>query len=271
MANSNNNNNNNGGTTTTTAGGASRVPLHPRNPNHGSGATTTTHSSSGDEGLSNSSSKEGSTRSCSTAAAVLNRMSVAESSNNENNKRIPSSLASSMKSIFGQHQENSQQQHPINQPINLPETSTITHTGACNARDVVGPTAATARGRSAERQVERQAAASSSSRSSSAPRSAGMTADTAKRAQPATSGRDDGSDESVLFEERRSRVDGEGYTIHQYLRGRLLGKGGFAKVYFCTALDTNKNYAVKVVPKANLVKARARQKVSVTTSARAVD
>lgn len=68
-------------------------------------------------------------------------------------------------------------------------------------------------------------------------------------------------DEDVIIEEKRRRVHGDGYTVHQYLRGRLLGKGGFAKVYFCTALDTGKNYAVKVVSKANLVKARARQKV----------
>jgi hypothetical protein len=70
------------------------------------------------------------------------------------------------------------------------------------------------------------------------------------------------SDQDVIIEEKRKRVNGEGFTIHQYLRGRLLGKGGFAKVYMCTALDTNKQYAVKVVPKANLVKSRARQKVS---------
>jgi hypothetical protein len=70
------------------------------------------------------------------------------------------------------------------------------------------------------------------------------------------------NDDSVIIEEKRRQVNGDGYTIHRYLRGRLLGKGGFAKVYLCTALDTNKAYAIKIVPKANLVKARARQKVS---------
>jgi hypothetical protein len=75
-----------------------------------------------------------------------------------------------------------------------------------------------------------------------------------------SSDNDDGAHDIVL-EEKRRRPNGEGYTVHQYLRGRLLGKGGFAKVYLCTALDTGKNYAVKVVSKANLVKARARQKV----------
>ena len=53
------------------------------------------------------------------------------------------------------------------------------------------------------------------------------------------------------IEEKRKKVNGEGYTLHRYLRGRLLGKGGFAKVYLCTALDTNKAYAIKIVPKAN--------------------
>jgi len=68
--------------------------------------------------------------------------------------------------------------------------------------------------------------------------------------------------EEVVVEEKRKRLHGsEGYTLHRYTLGRLLGKGGFAKVYLCTAMDTGKNYAAKVVPKANLVKARARQKV----------
>ena len=68
--------------------------------------------------------------------------------------------------------------------------------------------------------------------------------------------------EEIVVEEKRKRLHGsEGYTLHRYTLGRLLGKGGFAKVYLCTAMDTGKNYAAKVVPKANLVKARARQKV----------
>lgn len=69
--------------------------------------------------------------------------------------------------------------------------------------------------------------------------------------------------DEIIIEEKRRRMKGqEGYTIHKYRRGKMLGKGGFAKVYQCTALDTGKDYAVKIVPKANLVKARARQKVS---------
>lgn len=64
-----------------------------------------------------------------------------------------------------------------------------------------------------------------------------------------------------VIEEKRKRANGDGFSLHRYTLGRLLGKGGFAKVYLCTAMDTGKNYAVKVVPKANLVKARARQKV----------
>jgi hypothetical protein len=73
-------------------------------------------------------------------------------------------------------------------------------------------------------------------------------------------------EDTVIIEEKRRKVNGEGFTMHRYLRGRLLGKGGFAKVYLCTALDTNKSYAIKIVPKANLVKTRARQKVRFTFS-----
>ena len=69
------------------------------------------------------------------------------------------------------------------------------------------------------------------------------------------------SSEPITIVEHRKRPSGDGYTVHKYLRGKLLGKGGFAKVYKVTSLDTNKEYAVKIVPKANLVKSRARQKV----------
>ena len=47
----------------------------------------------------------------------------------------------------------------------------------------------------------------------------------------------------------------------QYLREKMLGKGRFAKVYVCKLLNTNQIYAVKIVPKANAVKTRARQKL----------
>lgn len=77
----------------------------------------------------------------------------------------------------------------------------------------------------------------------------------------ANSSADQYAHEETIIEENRKRSNGEGFTVHRYTLGRLLGKGGFAKVYLCTAMDTGKNYAVKVVPKANLVKARARQKV----------
>lgn len=70
----------------------------------------------------------------------------------------------------------------------------------------------------------------------------------------------DESSDSCVIEEIRRSTDGKS-TIHKYLRGKLLGKGGFAKVYWCTSLDTQKSYAMKIVPKANLVKARARQKL----------
>jgi len=63
------------------------------------------------------------------------------------------------------------------------------------------------------------------------------------------------------IEELRRKTNGEGHTVHRYTRGKLLGKGGFAKVYMCTSMDTNRTYAVKIVPKANLKKTRARQKL----------
>jgi hypothetical protein len=69
------------------------------------------------------------------------------------------------------------------------------------------------------------------------------------------------NNEPMEIEELRRNPNGEGHTVHRYIRGKMLGKGGFAKVYLCTSLDTNRAYAVKVVPKANLVKSRARQKV----------
>ena len=50
-------------------------------------------------------------------------------------------------------------------------------------------------------------------------------------------------------------------TYKKYRKGRFLGKGGFAKVYEITDLDTNLVDAVKVVEKASLKKSRAKQKL----------
>jgi polo-like kinase 1 len=106
---------------------------------------------------------------------------------------------------------------------------------------------------SSNAEVRDQAEPVPQARSSSAPR---PTLSQRSSSMPNTMDED-----SVIIEEKRRKVNGEGYTLHRYLRGKLLGKGGFAKVYLATALDTNKAYAIKIVPKANLVKARARQKV----------
>ena len=79
---------------------------------------------------------------------------------------------------------------------------------------------------------------------------------------PSSSSSSAAAGEPITIVEHRKRPCGDGHTVHTYVRGKLLGKGGFAKVYKVTSLDTNKEYAVKIVPKANLVKSRARQKVS---------
>ncbi|KAJ1440139.1 kinase-like domain-containing protein [Ochromonadaceae sp. CCMP2298] len=60
-----------------------------------------------------------------------------------------------------------------------------------------------------------------------------------------------------VIEDRKG--EGDGMLI--YRRGKLLGKGGFAKV-FATTLSTGRTqYAIKIVAKASLLKVRAQQKL----------
>jgi hypothetical protein len=164
--------------------------------------------------------------------SAANRLSTLESSNNENNRaRINSSGRSSNNSVG----------YPVEIGSDNGDASLITHTGTHVIRHSVP--------------LQRSL-------------SAGNNIPPNKPAEPPPSTLSSSSsqvetDEDVMLEEKRRKANGDGYTIHHYLRGRMIGKGGFAKVYMCTALDTNKNYAVKVVPKANLVKTRARQKVRV--------
>ena len=50
--------------------------------------------------------------------------------------------------------------------------------------------------------------------------------------------------------------------VKRYTRGRYLGKGGFAKVYAFTSLDSGREYACKVIPKCSLVKESSRKKLT---------
>ncbi len=47
----------------------------------------------------------------------------------------------------------------------------------------------------------------------------------------------------------------------KYERGRFLGKGGFAKCYEFTNLETKRISATKVITKSSLTKSRAKQKL----------
>ena len=49
--------------------------------------------------------------------------------------------------------------------------------------------------------------------------------------------------------------------IRKYTKGRLLGKGGFAKCYEFTNMQTQKITAAKVIAKSSLIKSRSRQKL----------
>ena len=61
-------------------------------------------------------------------------------------------------------------------------------------------------------------------------------------------------DQPVIVQDRHS--------TRRYVKGRFLGKGGFAKCYMMTDLDTKKVYAGKVVSKATLSKYRAKEKLT---------
>ncbi|GAB5034678.1 plk plk-unclassified protein kinase [Nannochloropsis oceanica] len=48
--------------------------------------------------------------------------------------------------------------------------------------------------------------------------------------------------------------------VKKFLKGKLLGKGGFAKCYWATCLETQAHYALKIVVKASLHKSKARHR-----------
>lgn len=66
--------------------------------------------------------------------------------------------------------------------------------------------------------------------------------------------------EVVIIEEKISKVNGD-TAIKRYARGRMLGKGGFARCYEVTNMESKKIMAAKIIPKSTLTKNRARQKL----------
>lgn len=63
-----------------------------------------------------------------------------------------------------------------------------------------------------------------------------------------------------IIEEKIIKVTGD-IQLRKYVKGKFLGKGGFAKCYEFTNLDSKKLYAAKIISKASLVKSRAKQKL----------
>ena len=63
-----------------------------------------------------------------------------------------------------------------------------------------------------------------------------------------------------IIEEKISTVSGES-AVRKYLKGRMLGKGGFASCYQFTNLENKQILASKVIPKSSLTKSRSKQKV----------
>uniref|UniRef100_A0A8B9ZKV7 Serine/threonine-protein kinase PLK n=1 Tax=Anas platyrhynchos TaxID=8839 RepID=A0A8B9ZKV7_ANAPL len=59
-----------------------------------------------------------------------------------------------------------------------------------------------------------------------------------------------------------SRLITDPLSGRSYCKGRLLGKGGFARCYEMTDLSSNKTYAVKVIPHSRVAKPHQREKIT---------
>lgn len=66
--------------------------------------------------------------------------------------------------------------------------------------------------------------------------------------------------DNVIIEEKITKTNGE-VVVKKYSRGKLLGKGGFAKCYEITNLETRRVSAAKIIAKSSLNRSRAKQKV----------
>ncbi|XP_027504961.1 serine/threonine-protein kinase PLK3 isoform X1 [Corapipo altera] len=59
-----------------------------------------------------------------------------------------------------------------------------------------------------------------------------------------------------------TRIVTDPISGRSYCKGRLLGKGGFARCYEMTDLSSNKTYAVKVIPHSRVAKPHQREKIT---------
>ena len=60
-----------------------------------------------------------------------------------------------------------------------------------------------------------------------------------------------------MVEEKIVRFNGD-ICIKRYIRGKILGKGGFAKCYEFTNQETKRISAAKIIDKTTLTKSRAK-------------
>mmetsp|Transcript_48848 Transcript_48848/g.147179 ORF Transcript_48848/g.147179 Transcript_48848/m.147179 type:complete len:1011 (-) Transcript_48848:184-3216(-) len=275
-----------------TQGASGRLPLRPRNANVENRIRGTPSSVSSGTGMlvkqQSSSSLRSSGAASSTTGGSGKYSYLVDSSGNECNRRVVSGGASTNTTgtSLSSAAFASSTLRKLDGGIDpCSDTSTVAETGQKIAANILGAKSATGGGTlpSAVRSASPAPSAAMSSasasttsegtkagggrsrsqlksRSLSAQRSAAPPSSSARSSSVDPSGKAGSADE-VVIEERRRSSSGDGYTIHKYVRGRMLGKGGFAKVYHCTSMDTGRHYAVKIVPKANLVKSRARQKL----------
>jgi polo-like kinase 1 len=61
----------------------------------------------------------------------------------------------------------------------------------------------------------------------------------------------------VIVEEKVVKFNGD-ICIKKYLKGKFLGKGGFAKCYEFSNLETKRITAAKIIQKSTLTKSRAK-------------
>lgn len=74
---------------------------------------------------------------------------------------------------------------------------------------------------------------------------------------PSSSADPQASSVPPIVEERVVKPSGE-TSVRRYIKGKFLGKGGFAKCYEFTSQETGAITAAKVILKASLTKSRAK-------------